>query len=75
MAMISSTPARSDAGVGFTRWLAMLGNSIAVWWLRREAIKALRQLNDRELRDIGLARCHIEAAAKGDTNPDIARLR
>jgi uncharacterized protein YjiS (DUF1127 family) len=75
MAMISSTPARSGAGVGFTRWLAMLGNSIAVWWLRREAIKALRQLNDRELRDIGLARCHIEAAAKGDTNPDIARLR
>jgi uncharacterized protein YjiS (DUF1127 family) len=53
----------------------MLGNSIAVWWLRREAIKALRQLNDRELRDIGLVRCHIEAAAKGDTHPDIARLR
>ena len=75
MAMISSTPARSGTGVGFARWLAMLGNSIAVWWLRREAIKALRQLNDRELRDIGLARCHIEAAAKGDTNPDIARLR
>jgi uncharacterized protein YjiS (DUF1127 family) len=75
MAMISSTPARSGAGVGFTRWLAMLGNSIAVWWLHREAIKALRQLNDRELRDIGLARCHIEAAAKGDKNPDIARLR
>ena len=75
MAMISSTPARSGAGVGFTRWLAMLGNSIAVWWLRREAIKALRKLNDRELRDIGLARCHIEAAAKGDAHPDIARLR
>jgi uncharacterized protein YjiS (DUF1127 family) len=53
----------------------MLGNSIAVWWLRREAIKALRKLNDRELRDIGLARCHIEAAAKGDAGPDIARLR
>jgi uncharacterized protein YjiS (DUF1127 family) len=75
MTMISSTPARSGAGGGFARWLAMLGNSIAVWWLRREAIKALRKLNDRELRDIGLARCHIEAAAKGDTNPDIARLR
>ena len=53
----------------------MLGNSIAVWWLRREAIKALQSLDDRQLRDIGLARCHIEAAAKGDTNPDIARLR
>jgi uncharacterized protein YjiS (DUF1127 family) len=74
MAMISSTPARSGAGVGFTGWLATLGNSIVAYWMRREAIKALRKLNDRELRDIGLARCHIEAAAKGDTNPDIARL-
>jgi uncharacterized protein YjiS (DUF1127 family) len=75
MVMISSTPARSGAGVGFARWLVTVGNSIAAWWLRREAIKALRKLNDRELRDIGLARCHIEAAAKGETNPDIARLR
>jgi uncharacterized protein YjiS (DUF1127 family) len=75
MAMISSTPARSGAGGGFARRLAMLGNSIAAYWLRREAIKALRKLDDRELRDIGLARCHIEAAAKGATNPDIARLR
>jgi uncharacterized protein YjiS (DUF1127 family) len=75
MAMISSTPARSGAGAGFAGWLAMLGNSIAAWWLRREAIKALRQLDDRQLRDIGLARCHIEAAANGDTNPDIARFR
>jgi uncharacterized protein YjiS (DUF1127 family) len=53
----------------------MLGNSIAAWWLRREAIKALRKLDDRQLRDIGLARCHIEAAANGDAHPDIARLR
>ena len=75
MAMISSTPARSGAGGGFAGWLAMLGNSIAVWWLRREAIKALRQLNDRELRDIGLARCHIEKAVGGALNPDMARFR
>jgi uncharacterized protein YjiS (DUF1127 family) len=75
MATISSTPARSGAGGGFAGWFAMLGNSIVAYWMRREAIKALRKLNDRELRDIGLARCHIEAAAKGDTNPDIARLR
>ena len=75
MTMISSSPARSGAGAGFAGWLATVGNSIAVWWLRREAIKALQSLDDRQLRDIGLARCHIEAAAKGDTNPDIARLR
>ena len=75
MTMISSTPARSGSGGGFTGWLATVGNSIVAYWMRREAIKALRKLNDRELRDIGLARCHIEAAAKGDAHPDIARLR
>jgi uncharacterized protein YjiS (DUF1127 family) len=75
MTMISSTPARSGAGVGFARWRATVGNSIAAWWLRREAIKALRKLDDRELRDIGLARCHIEAAVGGALNPDMARFR
>ena len=75
MAMISSTPTRSSAGIGFAGWLAMVGNGIVAYWMRREAIKALRKLNDRELRDIGLSRCHIEAAAKGGAHPDIARLR
>jgi len=36
----------------------------------------LRQLDDRELRDIGIARCHIETAVLGGAaNPEMARFR
>jgi uncharacterized protein YjiS (DUF1127 family) len=42
---------------------------------RRSAIKTLRQLDDRALRDIGIARCHIEAAVGGAFNPDMGRFR
>jgi len=49
---------------------------VAAHWERRAAIKALRQLDDRELRDIGIARCHIETAVlSGAANPDMGRLR
>ena len=34
-------------------------------WVRRAAIKTLRQLDDRALRDIGIPRSHIEAAVWG----------
>ena len=37
---------------------------------RRAAIKALRELDDRELRDIGIVRSQIEAAVGGVFNPD-----
>ena len=39
------------------------------------AIKALRQLDDRELRDIGLTRSHIEVAVWGVADPELGRLR
>jgi uncharacterized protein YjiS (DUF1127 family) len=42
---------------------------------RRAAIKTLRELDDRALRDIGIARCHIETAVGGAFNPDMGRLR
>ena len=81
MSTMSSTaaqPASPTAWGGFVRSLeAFIGarvNNLATYWVRREAIKTLRQLDDRALRDIGLPRCHIEAAVNGATEPDLARL-
>ena len=50
---------------GFTRMLGNWADGLATYWVRREAIKALRAMNDRELRDIGITRSHIEEAVWG----------
>jgi uncharacterized protein YjiS (DUF1127 family) len=48
---------------------------IAQYFGRRAALKRLREFNDRELRDIGLARGQIEAAVYGFiSRPDRGRL-
>ena len=48
---------------------------IAHYFVRRAALKRLREFNDRELRDIGLTRGQIEAAVYGFvTRPDRGRL-
>jgi uncharacterized protein YjiS (DUF1127 family) len=62
---------------GVIRRFEMWAHALAAYWDRRAAIKALRQLDDRALRDIGLARCHIEAAVGGGgaLNPEMGRLR
>jgi len=82
MTSLSSTaaqPATSSTGSGTVRLLGSLlrgwVNNLATSWVRREAIKTLRQLDDRALHDIGLPRCHIEAAVNGLANPDLARLQ
>jgi uncharacterized protein YjiS (DUF1127 family) len=79
MSTIASTTAQPEiqsALGGLARWLGACANSIAAYWVRREAIKTLRQLDDRALRDIGITRCHIEAAVFcGRPNPEIGRLR
>jgi uncharacterized protein YjiS (DUF1127 family) len=50
-------------------------HDIAHYFPRRAALKRLREFNDRELRDIGLARGEIEAAVYGFvTRPDRGRL-
>ena len=72
---ISSTTARFSMSGGFIRWLAILANGVATYWRRREGIKALRELDDRQLRDIGIMRCDIKTAVKGVANPDIAQFR
>jgi uncharacterized protein YjiS (DUF1127 family) len=51
------------------------GDALATHWVRREAIKTLRQLDDRTLRDIGISRCQIEPAVTGDLNLELVRIR
>ncbi|MHB8267688.1 DUF1127 domain-containing protein [Bradyrhizobium sp.] len=54
----------------FHAWAA----DIADYYARRAALKRLRECNDRELRDIGLARGQIEAAVYGFiSRPDRGR--
>ncbi len=60
---------------GFTRMLGDWANGLASYWVRREAIKALRAMNDRELRDIGITRSHIDDAVWGKLDPELGRMR
>ncbi|HKU07103.1 MAG TPA: DUF1127 domain-containing protein [Bradyrhizobium sp.] len=60
---------------GFTRTLGNWADGLAAYWVRREALKALRAMNDRELRDIGIHRSHIEDAVWGKSNPELGRMR
>jgi uncharacterized protein YjiS (DUF1127 family) len=82
MTTISSTAARPASPATWGGFVRMLGSLLRAWandlatnWVRREAIKTLEQLDDRALRDIGLPRCHIEAAVNGVRNPDLARMQ
>jgi uncharacterized protein YjiS (DUF1127 family) len=68
-----STP--TTASGGLTRMLGDWVNGLAAFWVRREAIKALRAMNDRELRDIGITRSHIEEAVWGKFDPQFGRTR
>ena len=60
---------------GFTRVFGNWANGLATYWVRREAIKALRAMNDRELRDIGITRSHIEEAVWGKFDAEFGRRR
>lgn len=60
---------------GLLRLIRATGDAIAMYWMRREALKTLRQLDDRALRDIGIARCQIDTAVTGDLNLELARIR
>ena len=46
----------------------------AIRWERRAASKTLQELSDYELRDIGLERCDIESAVRGNFHPEMGRL-
>ena len=51
---------------GMVHWAGKGALALATYLERRRAIKALRELDDRALRDIGIARSSIEAAVTGD---------
>lgn len=75
MSTMSPTATRPATAGPFVRWIGACAHALAVYFDRRAAIKALHELDDRALRDIGLARCHIEAAVGGALNPETGRLR
>ncbi|SDE17442.1 Uncharacterized conserved protein YjiS, DUF1127 family [Bradyrhizobium brasilense] len=78
MSAISSAaaaPARPNTLAGLLRLLRLWGGALATYCVRREAIKTLRQLDDRALRDIGLSRCQIETAVTGDFDLELVRIR
>jgi uncharacterized protein YjiS (DUF1127 family) len=60
VAVISSTIRSGSAGEWGRRFSACM-NRVMTYWARRETIKMLRQLDDHQLRDIGLPRHRIES--------------
>jgi uncharacterized protein YjiS (DUF1127 family) len=53
----------------FVGFLSAYSDAIAGYFVRRAAVATLRELDDRALRDIGLARSQIEAAVHGLVTP------
>jgi uncharacterized protein YjiS (DUF1127 family) len=77
MTAISSTsaqPAGSGMLGGFIRWIGICASGLAAYLERRAAFKALQEMDDRGLRDIGLGRCQIEDAVYGRANRDLVRF-
>jgi uncharacterized protein YjiS (DUF1127 family) len=72
MRTLSSTTARlQSVATQPSRLIARVQS----WWvayldrrMQRSAILQLEALSDRDLRDIGLRRCEIEGAVKGELN-------
>ena len=77
MATIYTTAPTAPATAfgGLTRVLANWANGLAAHWVRREAMKTLRAMDDRELRDIGITRSHIDDAVWGKFDPEFGRMR
>ena len=75
MSQAAARPAMSLNSGGFFRRFGVWAQALVDYLHRRSAIKTLRQMDDRELRDIGLARSHIEDAVCGFADPDLGRLR
>jgi uncharacterized protein YjiS (DUF1127 family) len=63
MAVSSFNVRSGPAGEWAGRFSAFL-NRVMSYWARRETIKMLRQLDDHQLRDIGLPRHRIESEVK-----------
>ena len=75
MSQAAARPAMSLNSGGFLRRFGVWAHALVDYLDRRAAIKTLRQMDDRDLRDIGLTRSHIEHAVCGVPDPDVVRLR
>ena len=75
MSQAAAQSAIPDAPSGLLRRLGTWAYWIVAYLDRRAAVKALRQLDDRELRDIGLVRSHIDQAVWGLVDQERGRLR
>jgi uncharacterized protein YjiS (DUF1127 family) len=78
MTMISSAagqPASQSSPAGLARLLGSWAHGLVSYWARREAIKVLSEMDDRALRDIGIARGQIEAAVHGVVDPTFGYIR
>ena len=60
----SSFNIASGASREWGRWFSATMTRVMTYWARRETIKMLRELDDHQLRDIGLPRHQIESAVK-----------
>ena len=60
-------PAFTRRSGSFSRLLSACCDEIMRYLINRAAIATLRGFDDRALRDIGIARCQIEAAVYGFT--------
>jgi uncharacterized protein YjiS (DUF1127 family) len=70
----AARPATAGEFGRFVRSIAVWLRAVAVEWDRRAAMKALQQLDDRALRDIGISRSQIETAVHGRNLPDLTRF-
>jgi uncharacterized protein YjiS (DUF1127 family) len=66
MSRAATEPQSAESFAAVLRWIAGFGRALLLHWYRRAAIKSLGELDDRALRDIGLLRCHIEDAVRGE---------
>ena len=74
---MSSTTVQSATSGAFgraARSMARWAHALAVYLDHRSAIKELRELDDRALRDIGLSRCEVEKGVRSFAKPDITRI-
>jgi uncharacterized protein YjiS (DUF1127 family) len=78
MSTLSSAAGRTAqpaSSGGLVRWIEAGAHALLAYLGRRAAIKTLRELDDRALRDIGISRCQIESAVGGALNPAMGKLR
>ena len=64
----STEPVASDRWAGLARRVAAWPLGLMTYWHRRATIKALQELDDHTLRDIGLTRADIEDVMRDKTS-------